>query len=92
VVVEQRPVERVGMVVVDGPALLDRRVAQVEVVRVEFDQGQVVGAGEGDTRRSVTVVLPELLPPAIPIMNGRLDTLRTIREPRSRPAVAAATA
>ena len=45
VVVQQRPVEGVGMVVVDGPALLDRRVAQVQVVRVEFDQGQVVGAG-----------------------------------------------
>jgi hypothetical protein len=31
-----------------------------------------IGSGV-DTKRSVTVVVPELLPPAIPIMNGRVD-------------------
>jgi hypothetical protein len=38
VVVEQCPVERVGMVVVHGLSLFDRGVAEVEVVRVELDQ------------------------------------------------------
>ena len=38
VIVEQRPVEGVGVVVVDGAALLDRCVAEVEVVRVELDR------------------------------------------------------
>ena len=37
VVVEEWPVERVGMVIVRGAACLERLVTAVEVVRVEFD-------------------------------------------------------
>ena len=46
VVVEQRPLERVGVVEVERLALGHRAVAEVDVVRVELDEREVAGAGE----------------------------------------------
>ena len=48
VVVQQRPVERVGMVVVGGRRCSIGLVVTLDVVRVELDQRQVVDPGELD--------------------------------------------
>jgi hypothetical protein len=44
-VVEQRPVERVGVVEVEREAFVARSIAQVDVVGVQLDQGDVPFAG-----------------------------------------------
>jgi len=65
-IVEQLPIERVGVVVVGGRPYLDRLVEFVDVIGVEPNQRDLVTAdGVGETFRDRG--FPELLPPATPM-------------------------
>lgn len=67
---EQRPIEGIGMIEVDVLSLFDRNIGRVFVVVVLWND-DYFSFGSRSMSLLTTVVLPEPVPPAMPMINIR---------------------